>query len=61
VGRCAELCGTDHARMLFNVKVVSQAEFDQHMEDLRNKGQTGKLESERVSYTGERESERTNL
>lgn len=61
VGRCAELCGTDHARMLFNVKVVSQSEFDQHVEDLRNKGQTGKLESERVSYTGERESERTNL
>ena len=47
--------------MLFNVKVVSRAEFDQHMEDLRSKGQTGKLESERVSYTGERESERTNL
>jgi len=61
VGRCAELCGTDHARMLFNVKVVSRAEFEQHMDDLRNKGQTGKLESERVSYTGERESERTNI
>ena len=22
VGKCAELCGQDHARMLFNVKVV---------------------------------------
>jgi cytochrome c oxidase subunit 2 len=57
IGRCAELCGTDHARMLFNVNVVSRAEFDQHMEELRIKGQTGKLESERVNYTGERPSE----
>jgi hypothetical protein len=30
------------------------------MEDLRAKGQTGKLQSERVNYTGERPSERTN-
>ena len=57
IGRCAELCGTDHSRMLFNVNVVSRAEFDQHMEELRTKGQTGKLESERVNYTGERPSE----
>ncbi|GAA3215929.1 cytochrome c oxidase subunit II [Actinocorallia longicatena] len=28
-GRCAELCGESHARMLFQVKVVPQAEFDQ--------------------------------
>lgn len=28
-GRCAELCGVDHGRMLFQVKVVPQAEFDQ--------------------------------
>lgn len=28
-GRCAELCGVDHSRMLFQVKVVTQAEFDQ--------------------------------
>jgi hypothetical protein len=43
--------------MLFNVNVVSRAEFEQHMEELRAKGQTGKLESERVNYTGERPSE----
>ncbi|GAA2815692.1 hypothetical protein GCM10020219_105290 [Nonomuraea dietziae] len=30
-GRCAELCGVDHSRMLFRVKLVSQAEFDQYM------------------------------
>ncbi|MEV0589211.1 cytochrome c oxidase subunit II [Nonomuraea sp. NPDC050310] len=30
-GRCAELCGTDHSRMLFNVKLVSKQEFDQYL------------------------------
>ncbi|GAA5074013.1 cytochrome c oxidase subunit 2 [Thermocatellispora tengchongensis] len=30
-GRCAELCGVDHSRMLFSVKLVSQAEFDQYI------------------------------
>jgi cytochrome c oxidase subunit II len=28
-GRCAELCGVDHSKMLFSVKLVPQAEFDQ--------------------------------
>ncbi len=42
-GKCAELCGTYHSHMLFNVKVVSRAEYDQHMADLRAKGQTGLL------------------
>jgi cytochrome c oxidase subunit 2 len=27
-GRCAELCGVDHSRMLFQVKIVTQAEYD---------------------------------
>lgn len=61
IGRCAELCGTDHARMLFNVEVVPRAEYEQYIEGLRAKGQTGKLESERVDYTGERPSEGRNL
>ncbi|GAB1817273.1 cytochrome c oxidase subunit II [Herbidospora sp. RD11066] len=30
-GRCAELCGVDHSKMLFSVKLVPQAEFDQYM------------------------------
>ena len=30
-GRCAELCGVDHSRMLFSVKIVPQAEFDQYI------------------------------
>jgi cytochrome c oxidase subunit 2 len=32
-GKCAELCGTSHARMLFNVEVVSRAEYDAYLED----------------------------
>ena len=42
-GKCAELCGEFHSGMLFNVKVVSRAEYDAHMADLRAKGNTGKL------------------
>jgi cytochrome c oxidase subunit 2 len=40
-GKCAELCGVDHSRMLFNVKVVSPEEYKQHLKDLAAKGQTG--------------------
>ena len=29
--------------MLFNVKVVSQEEYDQHMQELRDQGNTGQL------------------
>jgi len=42
-GKCAELCGAYHSQMLFNVKVVSQAEFDQHMQALRDQGNSGQL------------------
>lgn len=34
-GKCAELCGEYHSQMLFTVKVVSRAEFDAQMEQLR--------------------------
>ncbi|HEY5836359.1 cytochrome c oxidase subunit II [Streptomyces sp.] len=40
-GKCAELCGVDHSRMLFNVNVVSPDEYQQHLKDLAAKGQTG--------------------
>ncbi|CAB4570522.1 unannotated protein [freshwater metagenome] len=43
VGKCAELCGQDHARMLFNVKVVERPEYDQYIASLRAKGQTGMI------------------
>jgi cytochrome c oxidase subunit 2 len=42
-GKCAELCGEYHSRMLFNVKVVTRAEYDAHIADLKAKGQTGQL------------------
>jgi cytochrome c oxidase subunit 2 len=35
-GKCAELCGEFHSGMLFNVKVVTEAEYNAHMDDLRN-------------------------
>ncbi|MGN6330887.1 MAG: aa3-type cytochrome oxidase subunit II [Motilibacteraceae bacterium] len=44
-GKCAELCGVDHSRMLFNVKVVSPQDYEQHLKDLAAAGQTGALPS----------------
>jgi cytochrome c oxidase subunit 2 len=41
-GKCAELCGVYHSRMLFHVKVVDQATFDQHMKALLRAGNVGK-------------------
>jgi cytochrome c oxidase subunit II len=43
-GKCAELCGEYHSEMLFRVKVVSEAEFQAHMEKLRQDGNTGLLD-----------------
>jgi cytochrome c oxidase subunit 2 len=42
-GKCAELCGTYHSQMLFQVKVVSQAEYQQHIADLKARGNVGQL------------------
>lgn len=43
-GKCAELCGEFHSMMLFNLKVVSRAEFDTHMAELAAKGNNGLLD-----------------
>jgi cytochrome c oxidase subunit 2 len=48
-GKCAELCGVDHSRMLFVVKVVTADDFARHMADLKSKGQVGLLDTGRVS------------
>jgi len=40
-GRCAELCGTYHSAMLFNVHVVSEADYNAYLKSLVAKGQTG--------------------
>ncbi|MCB1300467.1 MAG: cytochrome c oxidase subunit II [Tetrasphaera sp.] len=42
-GKCAELCGAYHSEMLFNLKVVSQAEYDKHINDLKAQGNEGLL------------------
>ncbi len=47
-GKCAELCGAYHSEMLFNLKVVSQQEYDQHIADLKAKGQGGLLPASRL-------------
>jgi cytochrome c oxidase subunit II len=38
-GKCAELCGVSHSRMIFNVEVVSRADYDAYLQDLEAKGQ----------------------
>jgi cytochrome c oxidase subunit 2 len=44
-GKCAELCGTYHSQMLFQVKVVSQHDYDAHMAQLRAQGNVGMLDN----------------
>lgn len=40
-GKCAELCGTYHAHMIFKVKVVSEADYNAYLKGLAASGQTG--------------------
>jgi len=42
-GKCAELCGEFHSMMLFNVKVVSQEDYDARMDELAKMGNVGQL------------------
>ncbi|WP_125133433.1 cytochrome c oxidase subunit II [Microbacterium sp. 10M-3C3] len=42
-GKCAELCGEYHSAMLFNVKVVSEEEYEQYLDSLRAAGNTGDI------------------
>jgi cytochrome c oxidase subunit 2 len=35
VGKCAELCGTDHSRMLFNVEIVEADDYDQRIAEIQ--------------------------
>ena len=37
-GKCYELCGAYHSRMLFNVEVVTAEEYDQYLRDLQEAG-----------------------
>ena len=58
-GKCAELCGVVHARMLFNVRVVERAEYDAYIADLKSRGQTGVLDTGMSTDEGQMPDERT--
>ena len=45
IGKCAELCGEFHGYMLFNLEVVSQEEYEEHIAALEEAGNTGQLDS----------------
>lgn len=45
-GKCAELCGEYHSAMLFNVEVVSEAEYEDYLASLERAGQTGNITDE---------------
>ena len=63
-GKCAELCGEYHSEMLFNVKVVSEAEFKAQLAQL-NDGHIGeeydrqpnKVNSQIIEHHGAEEGE----
>lgn len=52
-GKCYELCGVSHSRMLFNVEVVSRSEYDAHLRDLEEQGNVGVLEGAADARTQE--------
>jgi len=51
VGRCAELCGTYHAFMQFELVAVSQDQFNKYMA-ARKSGATTQQGMEAIGYTG---------
>jgi cytochrome c oxidase subunit 2 len=50
-GKCAELCGEYHSMMLFQVKVVSQDDYDAYIEGQRAAGFEGRLDSDYNTLT----------
>lgn len=61
LGKCAELCGVDHSRMLFNVKVVSPERYEAHLKKLAENGQTGYVPSGIEQTNHEKNRETTQL
>ena len=37
-GKCYELCGVYHSRMLFNVEIVPRADYEAHLQELADEG-----------------------
>jgi cytochrome c oxidase subunit 2 len=54
-GKCAELCGRDHSRMFFTVKVVNEADYEAHIAELKKNGQSGQLPRGIVNTKEQRE------
>jgi len=52
-GKCAELCGEYHSLMLFDVKVVSEAEYEDYLETLRDQGNVGRLDEQYNTNTNQ--------
>ncbi|MFD0994871.1 cytochrome c oxidase subunit 2 [Pseudoclavibacter chungangensis] len=46
IGKCAELCGEYHSMMLFEVHVVSEAEYNEYIQSLRDAGNVGAVGDE---------------
>lgn len=57
MGKCTELCGEYHAMMLFEVRVVEQAEYDAYIESLRAKGNEGQASLEYNPFAEQLENE----
>jgi cytochrome c oxidase subunit 2 len=51
IGRCAELCGLYHSRMLFEVHIVPRAEYDAHLAELKDDGNVGAPEGAKKAAT----------
>ena len=49
-GKCTELCGTYHQSMLFNVRVVSEEEFNTYLKSLAARGQVGEVRGAADAY-----------
>ncbi len=52
-GKCAELCGDYHSLMLFEVKVVSQNDYDSYIQSQADKGFVGALDQKYNTNTNQ--------
>ena len=52
-GKCAELCGEYHSAMLFNVELVSPAEYDAYLESLEAEGNVGPIDESINPFSGD--------
>ncbi|WFR65957.1 cytochrome c oxidase subunit II [Curtobacterium flaccumfaciens] len=52
-GKCAELCGEYHSLMLFQVKVVTPADYQKYLDSLEKQGKVGLLGNEYNTNTNE--------